>query len=119
MFIQQAKKLMGFVLRQFLPAACSLAYFLNIPLAMLDRIFDHFCLRRVMKLSLENIKAPGNIIGKNLVVFTLRFHGQDSWSRFMNMFHDHESWSEFRARIQGQDSGSGFRVRIQGQDFGP
>jgi len=38
MLMQQAKKLIGFVFRQFSPAAWSLACFLNIPLALLDRI---------------------------------------------------------------------------------
>jgi hypothetical protein len=36
--MQQAKKLIGFVFRQFLPAAWRIACFLDIPLALLDRI---------------------------------------------------------------------------------
>jgi hypothetical protein len=66
--MQQAKKLIGFVFRLFLPAAWSLACFLHIPLALLDRICFEQLLPGALNFAGEIFRQHAT--GKTLVVLT-------------------------------------------------
>ncbi len=72
MLMQQAKKLIGFVFWQFLPVAWSLACFLNIPLALLDRI----CLWQLLP---EAWNLAGQIFRLQATCHRQNFGSFNSW----------------------------------------